>query len=216
MGRTGVLGPHSTALFHSKAVLLVDNHNSQIIKYYLVFQQRVRTHQNSDATAGKSLQNVASFGGFGSTCQHSDFNSEPLGHTHKCGVVLACQNLGRCHQTRLIAVVGGNKHCGQRNHSLATSHVALQQAVHLLTTHHIATNLLDYALLCSCKFEWKFFAIEAVEKLSHARHRETIGTCRTLCSACHDVELNTKQLVEFESVLCLCKQGCRLWEMYIA
>ena len=69
------------------------------------------------------------------------------------GIVLFSQNLGRCHDASLVAIIQGYKHRHQRHKSLARAYIALQQTVHLCASLHVGTYLAHHTFLSVSKFE---------------------------------------------------------------
>ena len=78
------------------------------------------------------------------------------------------ENLSGCHDTSLITIVEGYEHRHESHKSLAASHVALQQTVHLSSASHVSPYLPDDALLRPSEFEWKMIVEETVELFTDA------------------------------------------------
>ena len=88
--------------------------------------------------------------------------------------MLFSKNLGRCHDTRLKAIVQGQQHCHQRHQSLTASHIALQQSVHLPATVHIGTHLFDDTLLRTSQLEGQMMIIESIERIANLHETESV------------------------------------------
>mgnify|MGYP003295124105 CR=1 FL=1 len=129
-------------------MLLVDDHIAKVGKLHLVLDKGVCTDEDVYIARGDALNRGATLTRLGGTREYRHTNAYALRKARHRGVVLARKNLGRCHNTRLKAIIDSQEHRHKRHHSLAAANVALQQAIHLASRQHIATNLLDYALLC--------------------------------------------------------------------
>ena len=67
--------------------------------------------------------------------------------------MLLGQDLGGCHQGRLVAPVGCGGDCVQTHNGLAAPHVALQQPHHGAGRRHVGQNIADGALLSFGQYE---------------------------------------------------------------
>ena len=90
-------------------------------------------HHDLHGAIGQASVYFPSLPDFGGTRQQSEVDVHVLQLFLQGGKMLCSQNLRRCHQAGLEAVVQGQKHHHEGGDGLATTHVALQQAVHLVT-----------------------------------------------------------------------------------
>ena len=70
-------------------------------------------------------------------------------------LMLLSENLGWCHESRLVSSPHGRQHRSRRYSGLARTDVSLDQPVHGATACHICEDLFDDSLLRCCEIEWK-------------------------------------------------------------
>ena len=95
-------------LVHTKAVLLVNHNKAYVGKLHPILNQCVGANEDKYLTRQRAGQDITALFGFGRTRQHSH---TPLDggageHLGDGCVVLACEDFGGGHHTRLIAIVG--------------------------------------------------------------------------------------------------------------
>ena len=135
------------SLEHAEFVLLIHHHDSQLGELHVLFQQRVRPHDELHVTRGDARQRGGPLLRRRSTGQEGD------GHVKRVQVrtdgqhVLFRQNLGRSHQGGLIPVPASPQHRMQGHDGLARPYVALEQPVHGPGRVHIRFNLGKHPLL---------------------------------------------------------------------
>ena len=213
MRRLAVLGPHLRPLLDAEAVLLVDDHETEVREDDAILQQGVRPDEYVGPSRRERLENPAALLRTGGSRKYVDLHRKPLRKARDGCVVLPCEYLGRGHDAGLEAVVVGQQHRHQRHDRLAAAHVALQQAVHLAARDRVGANLLHHALLRPSERERKPLRIEAVETLAHAREYESVTALRACGAKRLYVELDAQQLVELEAVLRLLQEFLRLREV---
>ena len=114
-------------------------------------------------------------------------------------VMLCGQYFCGRHQTRLVLVVLGDEHDKKRNDGLAAAHIALQQAVHLVSAAQIGTDLLNDTLLRVGQFKGKMVFIKSVKIVAHLTENMPFNPlCVDLLQQQH-FHLGEKQLVKLES-----------------
>ena len=127
------------------------------------------------------------------------------------GIVLFSQNLGRCHDASLIAIIQGYKHRHQRHKSLARAYVALQQ-----TSLHVGTNLAHHTFLSVSKFERQMFRIKGIKNVANLRKYISLILLSVFRSITQNIELHIEQLLKFQSCLRSFYIIKSLWMMYKA
>ena len=86
-------------------------------------------------------------------------------------IVLVRQDLRRSHDTGLIAVIDRQQTAHERYKGLTRTHIALQQAVHLMPRLEIIVNLVNDAFLCSRQVKRQGF-VQGVKTTADHWHRE--------------------------------------------
>ncbi len=132
---------HSPPLVHPEAVLLVDDGQAQPGERHIVLEQGVGAHGDLGLARGQRRQLPGPRRALVATGQQH--------HAHALGLerggdgveMLASEDLGRRHQSRLQPGVGGVGHGQHADHGLARPHIALQQAAHPLAGLEVAADL---------------------------------------------------------------------------
>ena len=89
----------------------------------------------------------------------------------------------------------------------------MQQAVHLFPAPAIFADFPDDPLLGFRQGKGQVLAVKTVEIVPHGLERMPLEISLALVFQLEDVELDVKQFLEFETVLCLAEQFGRLGEM---
>ena len=116
-------------------------------------------------------------------------------------VVLVGEDLRRCHDTSLVAVVDGEQATHECDERLAGTDVALQEAVHLATGLEVIVYLVNDAFLRVGEVERQGF-VKGMKTVPDQRH----GEARVLLAPLHlakDLELDIKELFELKSRPCV-------------
>ncbi len=79
--------------------------------------------------------------------------------------MLGSQYFGWSHQGRLCLAANGQQHTYESNNGFAATHIALQQAVHLLATAHIGINFFYHPLLGIGKVEGQVVFVKLRKQL---------------------------------------------------
>ena len=158
--------PQFGALRHSEAVLLVDDRESEPLELHVFFDDGMCSHQQMDAAIYESLHDRLSPLSFHDTGQQFRPHRHVAQQFADGLQVLFGKNLSWRHDTRLIAVVERDEHGHERHERLSRPHVALQQAVHLLSASHVLPYFPNHTLLCSGEREGQVFMVERVEVLT--------------------------------------------------
>ena len=130
-------------MLHAKALLLVDDHQAQVLGVHIGRKQAVGADEHIDRALGKRLERALLLRRGAEAAEH--FNLEAKrGKTLKEGlVVLLGQNGRGAEHHDLAAGVHALKRRAQGNLGLAETHVAAQQAVHGLGRLHVGLNVGD-------------------------------------------------------------------------
>ena len=104
---------------------------------------------------------------------------------------------------RLITIIERHQHTHQRDKRLSTSHIALQQAVHLLSRAYILTDFLQHPLLRIGQFKRKITRVEGIEHFPHPFKNITAIFPLTVFRIPQDVQLYVKKLLKLQPILCL-------------
>ena len=112
MGRTDIFLPEFGTLCHTKAVLLVNDAESEIGELHLFLDESMGADEDIDFTVAELLmQRYALFGGSGTREQFTIYRctiyNKMREHFADTLIVLVGEDFGRCHDTGLVAIV----HC---------------------------------------------------------------------------------------------------------
>ena len=110
VGRVHTLAPQFGALSHAETVLLVDDDKTETCELHRVFDDGMSAHKNLYAAVHEPFQHLLASFAFDNTCQQGYAKIHVLQESHHGLQVLFCENLGRCHDACLIAVVDSNEH----------------------------------------------------------------------------------------------------------
>ena len=102
--------PKPGALGHAEAVLLIDHHEPELLEHDGILQQRVRTDEDVDVSELQCGEQASPFGGLGASCEQADFQRHLFQHARERDEVLLREDLRRCHQRALIAIVQRDEH----------------------------------------------------------------------------------------------------------
>ena len=131
----------------AEAVLLVDDHETEIGIVDAFLEERVGTDDNLHFAGGDGRQ----LGGTGAAGvaagQQHDRQPGRLAELRQAVVMLACKDLGRGEQGRLGAGFGRCGHRHQRDDGLAGTDIALQQPQHAVRRGHVGMDLGDRRFL---------------------------------------------------------------------
>ena len=205
-----VLRPKSRALLDAEAVLLVDDHETEVEKLHPVFYQRVGADKQVYRSRSDAFEYLAAFAAPRGTREHGHPHVETLDHAGDRGEVLAREELRGGHHAGLESVVDGQQHRHEGHQGLAAAHVALQEAVHLETRGRVAPYLAKHAFLRSRECERKFFVVKSRENISDLGEDEAVALRHALRAPGLDVELQAQELVELQAVLRLPERLGRL------
>ena len=97
---------------------------------------------------------------FGRACKQGNLEAHCFGIDTKALKMLVGKDLCRCHQAALRSRADGEQHANKGNHGFSTSHIPLNQSVHLLTRLHVFKNLPNHTLLSVCELEGKMLRVK--------------------------------------------------------
>ena len=123
-------------------MLFVDDHHPEGAKTHVVGEQRVRADDDVDRAVRQPFEHRLAFLGAKTPGEQLD-RERPLAAEHRRvgdrqtlevltqrGEVLLSEHLGGGHQCALAPTVDGREQCGERDHGLARTDIALEQTVH--------------------------------------------------------------------------------------
>ena len=166
-------------MLHAKALLLVDDHQAQIVRIDVCGKQSVRSYQHIYASVRKSLKRLSLLSRRDKTRKHAYLQIKRSKSREKRLVVLLSQDGSWAQNHNLTSILACLKCSSQRHLCLAKAHVAAKQTIHWLARFHVQLNV------CNCAFLiWRQLIREAglhlllsgsVQRERIARHRS--ATC---------------------------------------
>ena len=130
-------------VLHAKALLLVDDHQAQVLGVHIGRKQTVRADEHVDRALGKRLERALLLRRRAETAEHLDLKAKRGKALKERLVVLLGKNGRGAEHHDLAAGVHALKRRAQGDLGLAKTHVAAQQAVHGLGRLHIGLNVGD-------------------------------------------------------------------------
>ena len=197
-------------------MLLINDGQSQVVELHCIYNEGMGTDKDLQLAVHQRLVDGGAFPLARRACQKSYLHAQPFGQRLNRFQVLSCENLGGCHNACLIAVIQSYQGCHESDYRLATAHIALQQAVHLLATTHIVTNLADDPLLSPRERELQEVMVEIVEVVSHMGKGMPHQSAGTAFDIMQDIEFQEKQLLELETELGALQSLLIRWYMDVA
>ena len=134
------LGAQGQPLLHAKAVLLVDDGQAEPRKIDLVLDHRVRADHQRRFARGHLGQHLLARLAFAAAAEPRHVDAQRREPAHQLAQMLLGQDFGRGHQRALPAGFDGQRGGQRRDHGLARTHVALQQAVHRHLTPQVVRD----------------------------------------------------------------------------
>ena len=136
------------ALTHAELVLLVDHHQSEILKISTAMDQGMRANNHL------RMQPIILVGALiARRGAQGDANPQRLKPLAKCQKVLLCKDLRRRHQRGLRAGVDRHQHRCHRDKSFSRAHIPLHQARHRPWVAHVLNDLTNRPLLRPCQIK---------------------------------------------------------------
>ncbi len=111
-------------------MLLIDHGQAEGAEFHIRLDERMGSHDQIRLPRTQTLQRTATLSHRQATPKKLDPHWQALQEPSQAAVVLFGEELGGGHQSGLKTVLDRPKHCEQSHHSLATTDIALQQAVH--------------------------------------------------------------------------------------
>ena len=138
---------HGLFVAHAKAVLLVDDEQSQILEFGALAQQLVRANHNIHGAVGQPLECDIDLLCRAKAAHLNDFH-RPLGKTiDQRLVVLLGEQRGWCQQRHLLAAGDTNEGGAQRDLGLAKAHITANQPVHRARADHVLNHGMNGGIL---------------------------------------------------------------------
>ena len=148
-------GLHLLLLAHAKAVLFVDDYQTEVFNFHIVLQQLVRADHDVDVALGQLRHGGINFFCGLEAAHHLD-GDRPVGEAVAKAVVVLLSEQGGRHQNRhLLAAVHGNKRRTHGHFGFTKAHIAADQTIHRLAAEHVGFNRFDGGLLVGGFFKGK-------------------------------------------------------------
>ncbi len=122
--------PQRLLLGHAEALLLVDDHQAQVLGLHVLREQPVRADEHVHRAGREVLEDLLLLRGGAEAGDHLHLHRELGEPLPEGAVVLLGQDGGGHQHHHLLAVQGGLEGRPQGDLGLAVAHVAAQQAVH--------------------------------------------------------------------------------------
>ena len=145
----------TVALTHSKAMLLINHHQSQTIEGNWILQEGMGSHKNAQRSAGEIAQNLSSAASWSGASEqlHADVQwRQPIA---QIAVVLRRQHFCWRHQGSLAPSFHSTQQRGNRHNGFSTSHIPLHEPRHRFGAHQILFNFREHPLLSTREFKRK-------------------------------------------------------------
>ena len=130
-------------MLHAEALLLVDDHQAQVVGVDVGGKQAVRAHQHVHLALREGCQRAALLCGGAETAEHLDLDSKRSETLEERLVVLLGENGGGAQHHNLAPAVHAFERGAQGHLRLAKAHVAAKQAIHWFGALHIALDIGD-------------------------------------------------------------------------
>ena len=130
-------------MLHAKALLLVDNHQAQVLGVHVGRKQTVRTDEHVNRALGKRLERSLLLRRRAEAAEYLDLQAKRGKALKERLVMLLGQNGRGAEHHDLAAGIHALKRRAQGDLGLAEAHVAAQQAVHGLGRLHVGLNVGD-------------------------------------------------------------------------
>ncbi len=128
-------------LMHAEAVLLVDDHEGEVLEGDRLLKQRVGADQDVDAPVAQARKDLLPLLATLAPGEKGDAKTRRRGEALDGLEVLPGEQLGRRHQRRLSAGLDRGRHGEQRDDGLAAADIALQQPDHAVRPGEIGVDL---------------------------------------------------------------------------
>ena len=191
------LGAQRQALSDAEAMLLVDDRQAEPGKAHLLLDQRMRADDEPGLARRDLLEHLVALLALAAAGEPGDGDAERREPADELLQVLLGEDLGRRHQGALPAGVDGACRCERRDHCLAGTDVALEQAMHRHGAAEVGVDLGGDAVLRRGKRERQRRPHGLVETTLRRRERRR-ALALALALGEQLRELLREQLVELE------------------
>ena len=137
-------------VLHAKALLLVDDHQAQVLGVHVSRKQAMRTDEHINRALGKCLECALLLRRRTEATEHLDLKTKRGKAFKECLVVLLGQNGRGAEHHDLATGIHALKRRTQGDLGFAKAHVAAQQAVHGLGRLHVGLDVGDGLQLVAC------------------------------------------------------------------
>ena len=164
------------------------------------------TDQYMYISGQESRKDSFPFLSFHRTCQEFHPHIHSKQQLFDCIVMLVSQNLSRRHHTSLKTIIKGNQHTHQGHQCFPTSHIPLQQTIHLLSATDVLPDFSQNSLLSPGQFERKILRIKCIEDFTDCFKNITAVFTLPVFGISQNIELYIKELFELKTILRLPQQ----------
>ena len=137
----------TVALTHSKAMLLINHHQSQTFELDWILQESVGAHKNAQRTAGEIAQNLPSTAAWSGASEQLHADVQRRQPATQTAVVLRRQNLCWRHQGSLPTSFHGTQQSSNRYDGFSATHIPLHEPRHRFGSLQILFNFREHPLL---------------------------------------------------------------------
>jgi hypothetical protein len=194
------LRPQRGALHDAEPVLLVDDHQPEVVESDRILDQCMRADREVDRPGRQLRLHLAPLPGRGRSGEQRHAEPRRLEEAADGDEMLLGENLSRRHERHLEAILHRDQGGHQRDDGLAGADVSLQQSIHRLRPLHVVHNFGDYLFLIAGQLERQHAACRFPDLVGdHDRPRLPLPF--RLPPTQHQAELKQEELLENQALL---------------
>ncbi len=182
----------------AEAVLLVDHDEAEAPELDGVLEERVRPDEHVDAAAGERVEDLRAGLALHAAGQELGAETRLAEDPEDRRKVLLGEDLGRRHERRLKAALGGEDRREDGDDRLPAPDVALEEPAHRAARAEVLADLPDHALLRRRQRERKRFLEARADRVVGRQDRRRHGGA--LPAAALEADLELEELLEDEAV----------------
>ena len=187
---------HLLLVAHAEALLLVDDHQAQVMGVDIARQQAMRAYQHIHAAVGEALERRSLLLRRAEAAEHLDGHAERLEAVLEVREMLLRQDGGRAQHHNLLLILRSGEGGAQRHLGFPEADVAAHQAIHGLGAAHVGLHVGDGGQLIG--------RFPIGERFLHLDLRRRVGTERVpLCAGSACVHVNQVEREFFGGRACL-------------
>ena len=134
---------HLLLVAHAEALLLVNDHQAQVMGVHIARQQAMRAYQHIHAAVGEALERRSLLLRRTEAAEHLDGHAERLEAVLEVREMLLSQDGGRAQHHNLLLILRSGEGGAQRHLGFPEADVAAHQAIHGLGAAHIGLHVGD-------------------------------------------------------------------------